>query len=103
LPRGGVAGAYLPPHASSPNSGHMFEEACLDFAALDPSCDEHDPRSMIGIGPGTEKYGWMKNVVHAVNYHWGVLADQVQDALHTQQIVTCAVPQPAKPGRERLP
>src|SRR6202051_3534199 len=101
LPLVGVSGAYLPSQART--SSHLLEEACLEFGALDPSCDEHDPRSMIGIRLGTEKYWWMKNVVHAVNYHWGALADQVQDALHTQQIVPCAVPQPAKPCRERLP
>jgi hypothetical protein len=101
LPLVGVSGAYLPSQART--SSHLLEEACLEFGVLDPSCDEHDPRSMIGIRPGIEKHWWMKNVVHAVNYHWGALADQVQDALHTQQIVPCPVPQPAKPCRERLP
>src|SRR3984957_13195518 len=84
-------------------SGHLLEEACLEFAAFDPSYDEHDPRSMIGIRPGIEKHRGMKNVVHAVNDHGRALANQVQDALHTQQIVSCAVAQAAKPCRERLP
>jgi hypothetical protein len=83
--------------ASSLNSGHMLEEACFEFAGIDPSCDEHNPRSMIGIRPSIEQHRGVKNVVDAVNCHWGALADQVYDALDAQQIVTCAAPQPAKP------
>jgi hypothetical protein len=82
---------------SSLNSGHMLEEACFEFAGIDPSCDEHDPRSTIGIRPSIEQHRGMKNVVNTVNCDRGVLADQVQDALDAQQIVTCAAPQPAKP------
>jgi hypothetical protein len=97
----GVSGTYLPWQARTPD--HLLEEACLEFEAPDPSCDEHDPRSMIGIRPRIKKHWRMKNVVHTVYYYWGALADLVQDALHTQKIVPCAVPQSAEPCRERLP
>src|SRR5215469_1808557 len=83
--------------ASSLNSGYVLEEACFEFAGIDPSRDEYDPRSMIGIRPSVQQYRGMKNVVDAMNCDRGVLADQVQDALDAQQIVTCAAPQPAKP------
>ena len=83
--------------ASSLNSGYVLEEACFEFAGIDPSRDEYDPRSMIGIRPSVEQYRGMKNVVDAVNCDRGVLADQVQDALDAQQIVTGTAPQPAKP------
>src|SRR6202012_6175554 len=80
-------------------SGYLLEEARLDLATLDPSYDKHDPRSAIGIGPGVEQHRWMKNVVHAMNDHGGALANQVQYALHTQQVVSRAVSQAAKPCR----
>src|SRR5262249_627968 len=94
---------YQPQQASGRSSGNMLEKACFEFGALDPPRDEHDPRSMIGIRPGVEEHWRMKNVVHTVNCHWGALADQVQDAFHTQQMVARAIPQPAKPHGERLP
>jgi hypothetical protein len=63
--------------ASRLNSGHMLEEARFEFARIDAPRDEHDPRSMIRIRPSVEQHRGMKNVVDAVNDHWGALADQV--------------------------
>src|SRR5215470_19763420 len=81
--RGHIFGLLARPSTgSAPSSGDVVEEACLELGALDPSDDEDDPRSMIGIGPGIEQHGWMKNVMHTVNGHRRPLADQVEDALH---------------------
>jgi hypothetical protein len=74
----------------------MIEKACVQIGAIDPSCDEYNSGSVIGVGPAIELNGRMKYVMDTMNNHGRGLTDQVEDILDAQEILP---PPFVAPGR----
>jgi len=78
----------------------MIEKACVQIGAIDPSCDEYNSGSVIGVGPAIELNGRMKYVMDTMNNHRRGLTDQVEDILDAQEILPPA-PRRTRPSHKK--
>ena len=77
--------------------------APLEVGGGEVAGDDDQARAAVGVGPGVEGDRRMEDMLDAVNDDRALLADQVEDALHSQQVGAALAPQPAEPERDLLP